>query len=313
MSSPTDASFNPFERFAMVSTATSAGFVAAPAAQLKNSHGATSTALAIGAGRTGSTAIRRHSSKGCSAAGSSEGHQGLVEKYKSPEEPEWPLRLIIVGHNPSDTAWQQGHYYANPSNRMYKLLATAKIIPVGFTASDDDRCPITCGVGFTDVGFSIPGTVSSEFKKTDLHTWREGFFKRLKAHAERAAATAALSERGKEEGAEPAESAACGYPKIVAFAGKRQWEELFYDASTTAKAQTRGGKNGTFRFGLQPAMLRPPGWPFPSERTEVFVVPSSSGAAAMTTAARTEPYIELGRRLQEMDAWDRTSSTAAVS
>lgn len=71
-------------------------------------------------------------------------------------------------------------------------------------------------------GFSIPGTVSSEFKKTDLHTWREGFFKRLKAHAERAAATAALSERGKEEGAEPAESAACGYPKIVAFAGKRQ-------------------------------------------------------------------------------------------
>lgn len=82
MSSSTDASFNPFERFAMVSTATSAGFVAAPAAQLKNSHGATSTALAIGAGRTGSTAIRRHSSKGCSAAGSSEGHQGLVEKYK---------------------------------------------------------------------------------------------------------------------------------------------------------------------------------------------------------------------------------------
>lgn len=70
---------------------------------------------------------------------------------RSPGEPEWPLRLIIIGHNPSDTAWQQGHYYANPSNRMYKLLATAKIIPVGFSATDDDKCPIMCGVGFTDV------------------------------------------------------------------------------------------------------------------------------------------------------------------
>lgn len=59
--------------------------------------------------------------------------------------------MIVVGHNPSNTAWQQGHYYANPSNRMYKLLATAKIIPGGFSAMDDDKCPIICGVGFTDV------------------------------------------------------------------------------------------------------------------------------------------------------------------
>lgn len=67
----------------MVQTATSAGFVAAPAAQLTNSHGANSTGFVIGAGRTGSTAKRRRSSKNdCAAAGLSEGHQGLVEKYK---------------------------------------------------------------------------------------------------------------------------------------------------------------------------------------------------------------------------------------
>ncbi|CAN0550588.1 unnamed protein product, partial [Ectocarpus sp. 8 AP-2014] len=97
----------------------------------------------------------------------------------SPGEPEWPLRLIIVGHNPSEKAWELGHYYGNPSNRMWKLLSSAGIIPPGFTASNDEDCPITSGVGFTDVGFSIPGTVSSEFGKKELHSWRRGFYDRL--------------------------------------------------------------------------------------------------------------------------------------
>lgn len=70
---------------------------------------------------------------------------------RSSGEPEWPLRVIIVGHNPSEKAWELGHYYGNPSNRMYKLLSTAGIIPPDFTASNDGDCPITSGVGFTDV------------------------------------------------------------------------------------------------------------------------------------------------------------------
>ena len=70
---------------------------------------------------------------------------------RSPGEPEWPLRLIVVGHNPSEKAWELGHYYANPSNRMWKLLSAAGIVPPGLVASDDDDCPIKCGVGFTDV------------------------------------------------------------------------------------------------------------------------------------------------------------------
>ena len=70
---------------------------------------------------------------------------------RSPGEPEWPLRLIVVGHNPSEKAWELGHYYANPSNRMWKILSANGIVPPGFVASDDDDCPIKCGVGFTDV------------------------------------------------------------------------------------------------------------------------------------------------------------------
>jgi hypothetical protein len=34
---------------------------------------------------------------------------GLAEKLSSPGQPVQPLRLIIVGHNPSAETWKQGH------------------------------------------------------------------------------------------------------------------------------------------------------------------------------------------------------------
>lgn len=88
----------------------------------------------------------------------------------------------------------------------------------------------------------------------------------------------------------------------------QQWEELFFDASAQAKAQTKGGKSGQFQFGLQPAALRPSGWPFPSQATEVFVLPSSSGAAAMTNEAREGPYRALGIYMLQTGRWDRRRS-----
>ena len=91
---------------------------------------------------------------------------------------------------------------------------------------------------------------------------------------------------------------------VVLNLNAKKWEELFFDASAKVKAQTKGGKNGAFRFGLQPATLRPPGWPFPAERTELFVVPSSSGAAAMTSEAREGPYRTLGEHLSRHE-WTR--------
>ncbi|CAM9736578.1 unnamed protein product [Scytosiphon promiscuus] len=303
----------------------------------------TSSAAAAGSARPSAASLRmcnaskrsKVAKKARTSAGSTvrNAPKGLVEKYRSAGEPEWPLRVIVVGHNPSEKAWELGHYYGNPSNRMWKLLSTAGIIPPDFTASNDGDCPITSGVGFTDVGFSIPGTVSSEFGKKELHSWRQGFYDRLIAHAERAAAAvaavppsaanaAATRSRTAEitpppgKGAHEDEAVEAtqtatetdtenGYPRVVAFAGKRQWEELFFDASPKTKAQTKGGKAGVFRFGLQPADLRPPGWPFPAERTEMFVLPSSSGAAAMTNEAREGPYRALGEHLSR-PGWEWT-------
>lgn len=51
---------------------------------------------------------------------------GLPEKLGSE-----PLRLIIVGHNPSEHAWSSGHYYSNPSNRMWSILIVTGIAPEG--------------------------------------------------------------------------------------------------------------------------------------------------------------------------------------
>lgn len=66
---------------------------------------------------------------------------------------------IIVGHNPSAHAWQSGHYYSNPSNHMWRILAKAGIAPAGTKgAVADDAMPAGMGVGFLDVGCGFPGT-----------------------------------------------------------------------------------------------------------------------------------------------------------
>ncbi|CAM9091177.1 unnamed protein product [Chrysoparadoxa australica] len=199
---------------------------------------------------------------------------GLAEKYCTPGEKELPLKVLIVGHNPSEKAWTSGHYYANPSNRMWALLRQAGLIPSHFTAEDDGLCPITSGIGFTDLGHNTPGTKSSEFKAKDLHQWRAGFYSRVTAHAARAAA--AIGSEGLEAGA----------PQIVAFSGKRQWKGLFFDADRGLKTQAN-----SCSYGLQ--SYRPPNWPLPAS-TMAFVLTSSSGAAAMTNTQREAPYLELG-------------------
>jgi TDG/mug DNA glycosylase family protein len=73
-----------------------------------------------------------------------------------------PLRLIIVGHNPSSHAWASGHFYSNPSNWMWRLLKDQGIAPPSLIrgAEDDGKMPAACGVGFTDIGTGTPGTDS---------------------------------------------------------------------------------------------------------------------------------------------------------
>ncbi len=247
---------------------------------------------------------------------------GLSELYHSLGSPEYPLKLLVVGHNPSDQSYTKGHFYANPSNRMWHLLVKAGIVPKHFTCNDDGRCPVRCGLGFTDLICGVSETKSNRFSGSEVREHKSSLFARLEQHLHRAAAECNI----------PVEEA---YPKVVAFSGVRQWRMLFpsnspefQTASSSSSSQAQHTLSKFFaaesvdlkaettesvlsgasvnegplrrskgQFGVQTA--RPPGWPACLAKTIVFVLSSSSGAAAMTNEEREGPYLELGQLLQQ--------------
>ena len=60
----------------------------------------------------------------------------------------------------------------------------------------------------------------------------------------------------------------------------------------------------TCTFGIQRHDVRPPGWPFPAS-TDVFVLPSSSGRAALNNEERRAPYAELAGMLHSLPWLDK--------
>jgi TDG/mug DNA glycosylase family protein len=229
--------------------------------------------------------------------------------------PGRPLRLIILGHNPSDTAWATGHFYGHGSNKMWPLLSRVGVSPAGTPAGPaDDQLPTTAGVGFLDVGTGHPGTQSSSFSSRDFAKWRPVFYARLKAHVREVSA----------RGVEGCSCGACGAPLAVAFAGKRQFQELLALPAMTEEEETQveggetvaaaaaaaapapnkkttsskkkkkkggggGGGGGAYNrlppveLGLQHKL--PVGWPLPPS-TQVYVTATTSGAAGLTNEAR---------------------------
>jgi TDG/mug DNA glycosylase family protein len=219
---------------------------------------------------------------------------GLGEIYCSPGHEEGYLRLLIVGHNPSDISWARGHYYANPANRMWSMLRTAQIVPNYFSPVNDINCPVKCGVGFTDLMIGIPETKSCKFSPHDLSRWKSSLFERIESHINRVASN------------HNQPPSTC-FPRIIAFAGVKQWKALFpanqkYHTSSqssekverklagqkrpfvgmesTAVVESAKKRSANhFQYGIQ--ILRPPGWPESLMSSIVFVLPSSSGAAAL--------------------------------
>jgi len=71
--------------------------------------------------------------------------------------------------------------------------------------------------------------------------------------------------------------------QVVAFTGKVHYAALFDPPLARVE-----------QFG--PQTRHPPGWPFPAP-SEIWVLASPSGRAAMTAATREEPYRRLAARL----------------
>lgn len=97
----------------------------------------------------------------------------------------------------------------------------------------------------------------------------------------------------------------CGAPALIAFTGKRQFLEL---CNIDPAGQLRRGKSkvlsSAVQLGKQPPDVLPPGWALPTDRTEVWVLTSTSGAAPMSNADRERPYQQLAERLAQVP-WPR--------
>jgi TDG/mug DNA glycosylase family protein len=191
------------------------------------------------------------------------------EAVPCPHFNESPLALLLIGHNPSEHSWQSGLPYSNPTNRFYNLLRLGKVVPDTFTARDANRMPAELGVGVTDLGLQA-GSDANVYGKSTMRRWAACLLRRLEAHLHRA-------------GGQP--------PAIVAFTGKRHFSILWEGCKPAAEI-------AALPFGRQNEF--PPLWPFDPHRSELWLLRSSSGRAAMTTEERNAPYECLGRRLAEV-------------
>jgi TDG/mug DNA glycosylase family protein len=60
------------------------------------------------------------------------------------------VRVLFVGINPGIRSSLTGHHFAGYSNRFWKLLSDAKLVPEPLTCADDDRLP-EWGYGITNI------------------------------------------------------------------------------------------------------------------------------------------------------------------
>jgi hypothetical protein len=217
---------------------------------------------------------------------------GLREIFCDSESTENALRLIIVGHNPSFKSWNKGHYYANPSNRMWHLLTTSGIVPSHFSSFNDIDCPSACGIGFTDLMVTEAGvvdSVSSNFSDGDVRQFKQSLFSRLTKHTERVG----QQWQKKTTSSLPLPASSLEnegfHPRVIAFAGVRQFRALFpthsrpgpiKSLSKKRKLQSEeGGSEDCLEYGVQHTL--PPDWPPSLRKSVVFLLPSSSAAAAL--------------------------------
>ncbi|OSX72802.1 hypothetical protein BU14_0403s0005 [Porphyra umbilicalis] len=259
--------------------------------------------------------------------------------YATPGHPEAPLRLLLVGHNPSAASWAAGHGYAHAGNRLWRLLAAGGIVPPSLAAAAlDGALPAAVGVGFTDV-WLVPGSDAAAVRRGAGGGFRAAFFGRLAAHAGRAAAVAAAAAAADPaappvlaDGVGVAAAAGGGAASAGGGAVSASGEAAAVAAAGGAAAAAGGGAaaaaaaaaagepafvafTGKSQFvalfdpaqrvkavPFGPQTVLPAGWPYTHAR--VWVLASSSGRAALTDADRLAPYAALGAVLAAVP-WPR--------
>ena len=98
------------------------------------------------------------------------------------------VRVLFVGINPGIRSSLTGHHFAGFSNRFWKLLFDAKLVPERITFQDDDRLP--------EWGFGITNLIARPSPGIDDLTPAERAVKLNRAGAPVVGATMSLSSDG---------------------------------------------------------------------------------------------------------------------
>lgn len=128
--SPSTTSAASFTSSAMSSgTTTTTTSVAAASSSMRRSGSSSGSSssrrrrscIADGVAATKRVRLTSLASSSASGSRSTKGDGFLGELYKTEGKSERPLRVLFVGHNPSEAAWKAGHYFANKSNRWVRV------------------------------------------------------------------------------------------------------------------------------------------------------------------------------------------------
>ncbi|PRW44558.1 uracil-dna glycosylase superfamily [Chlorella sorokiniana] len=168
---------------------------------------------------------------------------------------------------------------------MWRILRDTGIAPAASIrgAEGDGRMPEVAGVGFTDVGSGSPGTDSSQFGAAHFTAWRPGFFSRLEAQTRRASAAIGCT------------CGCCGAPAVVAFSGKKQFQELFAAGNGGGRGRQKKAA-GVAAAGAAAVAAAAEGSPVSSpEQAAAAAAGRAAEAACGTEAAERLPVLQAGR------------------
>lgn len=133
------------------------------------------------------------------------------------------LLILFVGINPGLRSAEVGHHFAGYSNRFWKLLNEARLVPIPVTCKDDWRLP-EWRYGLTNI-VARPTPGMKDLTARDYDRGRTTLLARINQYQ----------------------------PRIVALLGVTVWNQLFPGESSQTTRQR--GTPGVRRVGLQSRMI----------------------------------------------------------
>lgn len=110
----------------------------------------------------------------------------MPRRQALPDHLTTELRILFVGINPGLRSAALGHHYAGPSNRFWKLLYEANLVPERLNYRDDGRLP-HWGLGLTNL-VSRPTSGLADLTAQDLVGGRQALRQKIRRYRPRVVA-----------------------------------------------------------------------------------------------------------------------------